>query len=159
MKIKEILKAGLAILICQSAGILGSYFTIASIEGWYSTLIKPPFNPPSWVFGPVWTLLYTMMGISLYLIYKEGIHKKDTKAAVILFGIHLFFNAIWSILFFGLKNPLLGFVEIILLLTTLIIIIGIFYKIRKAAGLLLIPYLLWLSFATILNFAIWQLNY
>jgi translocator protein len=143
----------IAIIICQLAGIVGSLFTFEAIPTWYSTLAKPDFTPPSWVFGPAWISLYTLMGGAIYLIWQ----KKDA-IAIRLFSIQLALNALWSISFFGLKNPLLGLINIIILWIVLVATIIRFYKIDKNAAYLLIPYLLWSSFATILNLAIVLLN-
>ncbi|MFC1625546.1 TspO/MBR family protein [Patescibacteria group bacterium] len=147
-----------SIFLCQLAGILGSVFTISSIPTWYAGLIKPSFNPPGWLFGPVWTILYTLMGISLFLIWKKGFNKKRVKDAIVIFAIQLGLNAIWSPIFFGLKNTLLALFVIVVLLFFLLRTIFSFYKINKTASYLLIPYLLWSSFATVLNFSIWFLN-
>ncbi|MBN1633224.1 MAG: tryptophan-rich sensory protein [Ignavibacteria bacterium] len=154
---KNFFRLIISILICQSAGIIGSFFTVSSVGGWYQTLNKPSFNPPGYIFGPVWITLYLLMGISLYLIW----NKKDIaniKFPVILFSVQLFFNTIWSIIFFGLQNPLVAFFDILLLLIFLILTVISFYKVSKPASLLLIPYLLWVSFATILNYSIVKLN-
>ena len=152
------LKVLIFILFSQLAGIVGGFFTSSSVGGWYQTLAQPSFNPPGWVFGPVWIVLYTLMGVSSYLVWlKVGINSL-AKPALIIFYIHLVLNALWSILFFGLKNPFLAFIEIIILLVMILIIIVLFYRIDKTASYLLIPYLLWVSFASILNFFIWRLN-
>lgn len=147
-----------SILICQSAGVIGSFFTTPAIKSWYVFLQKPTFAPPNWLFAPVWVTLYTMMGISLYLIWKKGLNKKEVRNAFNLFLIHLVFNSLWSIIFFGLKSILGGLIEISFLVILLIIIINKFYKIDKTAAYLLIPYLLWGTFATFLNFNILILN-
>ncbi|CAN5173218.1 TspO/MBR family protein [soil metagenome] len=141
-----------AIIICEGAGIIGSFFTVNSVNTWYSTLNKPFFNPPSWLFGPVWTILYLMMGISLYLIWEKK--KVDLK----WFWIQLVLNSLWSILFFGLKNPGLAFLEIILLWGAIFLTIRGFWKYKRLSAYLLIPYLLWVTFATILNLSIVLLN-
>jgi benzodiazapine receptor len=148
-----------AVLISQLAGIIGSVFTFQSIPTWYAGIQKPDFNPPSWVFGPVWTTLYTLMGIAAYLVWEKGIKKKGVKQALVVFGVQLILNAIWSILFFGMQNPFLAFIEIIFLWISIVATIFLFYKISKTAGYLLVPYILWVSFAAILNFYIWQLNF
>ena len=157
MQIKEILKIGLAIIICQLAGLIGSIFTFSSITSWYSFLNKPFFNPPSWVFGPVWITLYAIMGISLYLIWNAN-KSQEKEKAICLFWLQLFLNALWSILFFGMQNTWFAFLEILILWTTIVLTINAFLKVSKNAGYLLIPYLLWVSFATILNLAIALLN-
>jgi len=153
VKWKELI---LAIVICQLAGIIGSLFTFSAISTWYATLVKPSFSPPNWVFGPVWTLLYTLMGISVYLIYISK--SKEKFDAMKIFGFQLFLNAIWSIVFFGMKSPLYALAIIALLWLSIIFTTIKFYKINKTASFLLIPYLLWVSFASILNYYIWVLN-
>ena len=153
---KKILKIIISILIPFLASFIGGLFTSSSVSTWYVDLIKPSFNPPSWVFGPVWTILYLLMGVSLYLIWIDK--SKNKKIAFVAFGVQLFFNALWSILFFGLKNPLFAFIEIILLWTAILTTIIYFYRINKNAAYLLIPYILWVSFAAVLNFFIFYLN-
>jgi len=145
-----------AIIITQLAGIIGSFFTVSSVIIWYVTLNKPFFNPPSWLFGPVWIILYLMMGVALYIVWNNRTKKSNT--ALTLFGIQLVLNSLWSILFFGLKNPLLAFIEIIILWVLILFTIIYFKKESKTAAYLLIPYILWVSFAAILNLAIFLLN-
>lgn len=158
MNYKSIIKLLLSIGLCQTAGLIGSIFTNPVIPTWYASLVKPSFNPPNWVFAPVWLILYTLMGISLYLVWQKGIKKNNVKALVILFLIHLIFNALWSILFFGLQNPLAGLLNIIIIWSLIIILIIRFYKIQKLSAYLLVPYFLWVTFASILNFSLWWLN-
>jgi tryptophan-rich sensory protein len=150
-------KLVISILICQSAGLIGSIFTSQSVNSWYQTIQKPSFNPPSWVFAPVWTTLFLLMGISLYLVWTKRMNSK-VKLGLIFFGIQLIFNILWSLFFFGLRNPLFGFIEIIILWIFIAITIFQFWKIDKRAAYLLIPYILWVSFAAVLNFSIWVLN-
>ena len=151
---KNIIKLIISLVICQLAGVIGSFFNINSIPTWYATLNKPSFNPPNWVFGPVWTTLFLLMGISLYLVWTKGF----TKQALIFFSIQLFLNILWSALFFGLRSPLSALIEIIILWAFILLTIISFYKISKIAGILLIPYILWVSFAAVLNFSIYLLN-
>jgi len=158
MKIKNIKLLVYSILICQLAGIIGSFATASSVSTWYLAINKPSFNPPSWIFGPVWLTLFTLMGISLYLIWQKAKEDKRAKFARNFFLIHLVFNTLWSYLFFGLQKIGIAFFEISFLLVFITYLTYIFGKINKLAGILLIPYLLWGSFATILNYAIWQLN-
>jgi len=152
MKVKSWSKLFFSILLAQSAGLIGTIFTFDAIPTWYATLTRPVFAPPNWVFGPAWTILYTLIGISLYLIWT------NKKGSLKLFLFHLFLNAIWSPIFFGAKNLGLALVVITVMDVTLIMIIKSFYKINKVAALILIPYLMWISFATVLNFSFWQLN-
>ncbi len=147
-----------SILIAQLAGLLGSFFTVASVNSWYLTINKPSWNPPGWLFGPVWISLYTLMGIAAYLVWQKRNSGQSIKAALVIYGIHLILNALWSIIFFGLKNPGLALVEIMGLLFFIVLTMVLFYKIRPVTFLLLLPYLLWTSFATFLNFIIWRLN-
>ena len=151
---KKIWKLIISILLPFLASAIGGLFTASSVSTWYLDLNKPFFNPPSWIFGPVWTLLYLLIGISLYLVWI----KKYDKTSFVFFGIQLVLNALWSILFFGLKMPLYAFIEIVLLWAAILITIVYFYIINKTSAYLLIPYILWVSFAAILNFAIFILN-
>lgn len=144
--------------ICFLAGAIGSFFTSPSIPGWYQNINKPFFNPPNWIFGPVWSVLFLMMGISLYLIWKKEAAKKEKRIAILIFAAQLLFNAFWSIAFFGLKSPFLGLIVIFILLLLIAVNIFKFCKISKEAGILLVPYIIWVMFASILNFAIWKLN-
>lgn len=147
-----------SIVICQGAGLIGSVFTFSEIPTWYATLTKPSFNPPSWIFGPVWITLYTLMAIALYLIWQKGIGRGEVRRAVVLFGIQLVLNSLWSIIFFGVKDLFLALLEILVLLGFILAAMAQFYRIDKKAGYLLLPYLAWSSFATYLTFSIWVLN-
>ena len=151
---KKIWKLIISIFLPFLASVIGGFFTTSSVSTWYLDLIKPSFNPPSWVFGPVWTLLYLLMGVSLYLVWI----KKFDKNAFTFFGIQLGLNALWSFLFFGIKFPSFAFIEIIFLWVAILITIIYFYRINKTSAYLLIPYILWVSFAAILNFSIMILN-
>ncbi len=158
MKIKNFFQALLAILLCQSAGIIGSFFTANKIQTWYDALQKPFFNPPGWIFGPVWFTLYCLMGISLYLLWQQRKTNPKANKAVVAFLIHLIFNATWSIVFFGLEMLGLAVLNILIILGFIIYLIKISYSINKTASYLLVPYLAWVSFATLLNIAILVLN-
>ncbi len=150
-KVKSWLQLVFSILLCEGAGVLGSFFTVSSIPTWYVALNKPVFSPPNFIFGPVWTLLYFLMGVSLYLVWqKRGVPS--------IFWIQLVLNVLWSIIFFGLKNPTLAFVNIVVLWIAIFLTIKSFYKINKLAGNLLVPYLVWVSFASLLNLSIIILN-
>jgi len=155
---KGFVKLAASIILCQLAGVVGSIFTISSIPTWYAGLRKPFFSPPNWVFGPVWITLYLMMGISLYLIWKRGLAEKAVRDGVLTFAVQLILNSVWSIAFFGLKSPIAGLTVIILLWLAIALTIQKFWRISKTASVLLIPYLLWVSFATILNASILILN-
>jgi len=154
----KIIKLLLSIFFCQSAGIIGSFFTAPSITEWYSSLQKPAFALPNWIFAPVWISLFFLMGISLYLIWEKGFNEKEVRVAISIFLIHLVLNILWSFLFFGLQSPLYGFIEIVILWLIILLTIIVFYKISKRAALLLIPYICWVSIAATLNFFIWRLN-
>ncbi len=157
MKIK-LLRIGIAISICILVGFLGSIATQSSIKTWYITLEKPTFTPPNWLFAPVWTILYIVMGISAGIVWSKGFYHKWVKTALYHFGFQLLLNAAWSILFFGIRNPLYALVDIIALLVLLVFTIKWFKVVNATAAYLLIPYLIWVAFATALNFSIWQLN-
>ena len=151
----NITKLIISILVVEAIGLLGGIFNVKSIPKWYSKLRKPRFNPPARIFGPVWTILYLMMGISFYLIWTSD---KSIYLASIIFAIQLIFNFAWSGIFFGAHKPGLAFIEIIFLWLSIIATIVMFYPISQLASYLLVPYLLWVSFASVLNFAIYWLN-
>ncbi len=153
---KKIYKLFISLIIPFLASAIGGFFTSTSVSTWYVDLVKPTFNPPSWVFGPVWTALYLLMGISLYLVWIEKSKNKDM--AFTFFGIQIFLNAMWSVLFFGLQKPLFAFIEIIFLWNAILFTIVCFYRINKTSAYLLIPYILWVSFAAVLNFFLFYLN-
>lgn len=158
MKIKQIFEALVAILICQAAGIIGSIFTANNIQTWYINLNKPFFNPPNWIFGPVWFTLYCLMGIALYLIWKKRNSIPQAKTGINIFLIHLVFNALWSIVFFALHQIALSVLNIIILLGLIIYLTRSFYKIDARAAYLMFPYVAWVSFASILNISLLILN-
>jgi translocator protein len=152
------LKLPASILACFLVGGIGTIFTSSAIPTWYAHLIKPSFSPPNWLFGPVWTLLYLLMGISLYLIWKKEVKSQKVREAIKIFAIQLVLNALWSPIFFGAKNLLLALVVIILMWVFILKTILVFGKIDKTASYLLYPYIVWVSFASILNFSVWILN-
>lgn len=147
-----------SIVLCQSAGIIASILTAQSVRTWYPTLLKPSFNPPNWLFGPVWIVLYLMMGIALYIVWQRSGSGQNVQTAVIVFIIQLILNAAWSLIFFGLQSPFWAFVEIVVLWVAILITIILFREISRTASYLLVPYILWVTFAAILNFSIWRLN-
>ena len=152
-------KIFIVVIICVAVGYFSGVVTRASIETWYPTLIKPSFNPPNWIFAPVWTLLYIMMGVAGGLIWsKSDINKNLVKTALLLFAIQLILNALWSYLFFGLHSPMLAGMEIVLLWVMIFATYKQFAKIDNTAAYLMLPYLTWVSFAMILNANIWWLN-
>ncbi len=156
MKKQNIMKLIISIIICQLAGIIGSIATSESVGTWYAMLEKPFFTPPSWLFAPVWITLYFLMGLSLYLVWIKG-YKKN-KEALTAFGIQLALNITWSFAFFGLRSPLLGMINIIVLWFAITTTMMKFRRISKNAYYLLIPYITWVTIASILNFSILILN-
>jgi len=158
-KVSGIIKLITSITICLAAGVLGSVFTTPAIPSWYTTLIKPSFAPTNWLFAPVWTTLFIMMGISLFLVWQKGMENRHVKIALYIFGGQLILNVLWSAAFFGLKSPLAGLIDIFILWIFILFTILFFMKVSRTAALLLIPYILWVSFAAVINFFIWRLNY
>lgn len=141
------------IAVSGLAGFIGSFFTGES--AWYLALQKPVFNPPGWVFMPVWSFLYVLMGVAAFLVYDS---KKDNKVALVLFFVQLFFNALWSFLFFGLKSIFLAFLGIVVLWVLIVLTVYYFYKVERKAAYIMLPYLAWVSFAIVLNFSLLVLN-
>ena len=154
----EFYKLLISILICQLAGLIGSVFTTPAIPTWYRTLTKPSFTPPNWLFSPVWISLFVLMGISAFIVWHRGLSDKRVKIALSMFIVQLVLNTLWSVMFFGLRSPLAGFIEIIILWIAILLTVLRFLRISATAGILLIPYILWVSFAAVLNFSIWRLN-
>ncbi|OGS23214.1 MAG: TspO protein [Elusimicrobia bacterium RIFOXYA2_FULL_39_19] len=144
--------------IAYFAEFVGSAITIPMIDTWYVTLNKPMFNPPSWVFAPTWTLLYSLMGIASYLVWQKDINRKLVRTALLIFYIQLALNVLWSFLFFGMLSLNYAFVEILILWIFILITIIYFLRISGLAGVLLIPYLIWVSYAALLNYSFWMLN-
>jgi translocator protein len=178
---RDLKKFIISILICQAAGLVGSFFTTPKIKTWYDIINKPSFTPPGWFIGLVWTILFLLMGVSLYLAWENNfkcqISDKDKKIkawnrfskklwtgtwreenAILIFALQLFLNILWSILFFGLQSPGLAFFELIMLWWAILYTIANFYRISKTAAYLLIPYICWVSFAGFLNFILWRMN-
>lgn len=156
--IKTVFRLVFSVIICQGAGILGAVFTAPVTRSpWYTSLNKPFFQPPNWLFGPVWIILYLMMGIALFLLWQNG--PKPFSAPVWwFFAMQLVLNTLWSALFFGLKSPGTALMEIVLLWLAIFLTILPLHAISKTAFWLMIPYLAWVSFASLLNGAIWWLN-
>ena len=155
---KKLTRIVIAIAGCLFVGFLSSFSTQSSISDWYVGLNKPSFNPPNWIFGPVWTVLYVLMGIAAGIVWNRGFYHKWVKTALYHFIFQLIFNAAWSVVFFGLRSPFYALIIILILLVLIILTIKWFRIVNKTAAFLLLPYLLWVSFATVLNFSIWQLN-
>lgn len=181
MKYNNWLKLLLSIIVCEFAGVIGAFFTTPAIGSWYKNLNKPSFNPPSWIFGPVWTILFVLMGVSLYLVWIKNwkiknkiisdgkkswntlsdkfLSGKWQKANIILiFAVQLVLNILWSFIFFAAHSPVWAFFELLMLWFAILFTIINFYRVCQTAAILLIPYILWVSFAGILNYFLWILN-
>lgn len=158
MTSKSFKRLALSILVSQLAGVIGAVATTPAIPAWYMTITKPALAPPNWIFGPVWTTLFLLIGIAAWMVWEKGIVRKDVKGALKLFGLQLVLNTTWSLIFFGLQNPGLAFLEIIVLWLAIAATIRAFYSVSRPAAYLLIPYILWVSFAGFLNYSIWMLN-
>lgn len=148
----------IAIFICQAVGIVSGLLTQSETATWFMTLQKPSWNPPAYLFAPVWTVLYLLMGISLAIIWKSNAPETQKLRAELTFALQLFLNFMWSILFFKCHSPLLGLIDIFLMLIVILMTIGRFARISKLAAWLLVPYLAWVCFATALNYKIWMIN-
>jgi benzodiazapine receptor len=155
---RYILKLVVSIVACLAAGAIGSIFTRSAIPTWYATLQKPVFSPPNWLFAPVWTLLYILMGIAAFLVWRKGLENRQVRIALIFFLIQLVLNASWSVVFFGLESPLYGLIVISILWVAILVTVTKFFKISRAASMLMWSYLLWVTFAAVLNSSIWLLN-
>ncbi len=162
MKLPNRTKLLISLALPQLAGLIGSLFTSSSIPTWYAAINRPSLSPPNWVFGPVWTTLFILMGIGFYLVWKKWAvlpwTKRQKRLALVLFGVQLVLNTLWSIIFFGLQNPGGALIEIVFLWLAIAATIITFAKISRPAAWLLVPYILWVSFASYLNYAIWTLN-
>jgi len=147
-----------ALILPQAAGAIGGFFSAANVPAWYQTLLKPSFTPPGWIFGPVWEMLYLMMGGAFFFILISQQNKDKVRFAAGLFCFHLLVNTLWSILFFGLHNPLLAFIDIVVLWLMVTALVFVFWRISRVAGALMVPYWFWVSFASVLNYSIWKMN-
>ncbi len=147
-----------AILLPLAVGWLGSVATLGAVREWYPTLVQPSFAPPTWVFGPVWTILYVMMGAASWLAWRQGIAKPEVRSALAVYGVQLAFNLAWSWLFFRLRQPFVALIEIVVLLVLIAITARRFAVVSRMAALLMLPYLAWVAFATVLNAGFWWLN-
>jgi benzodiazapine receptor len=157
-RVRDIVRLVVSIVVCQLAGGLGAIFTTPAIPTWYASLNKPSFNPPNTVFFPVWTTLYTLMGIAAWLVWRRGLHERRVRVALGIFLIQLVLNTAWTIIFFGLYSLFGAVIAIVFLWVAILINIVTFGRISKLAGALLIPYILWVSFAGLLNYSVWMLN-
>jgi tryptophan-rich sensory protein len=147
-----------AVLTCLAVGALGGLATSSSVHDWYPTLVKPSFNPPAWVFGPVWTTLYIMMGISAFLVLRQRGQDPRWKPATLAFAVQLLLNALWSPAFFGLRWSEAGLGVIVLLWIAIVVTIALQRRVSTPAAVLMLPYLVWVSFATVLNASLVWLN-
>lgn len=157
--IAPIWKYTISILLCEAVGISSGLLASANNNGWFDSLNKPAWNPPGYLFGPVWTTLYLLMGISLGIVWNKKETEPSKRNAFFLFALQLFFNFWWSIIFFNFHSPAMAFVDILLMVITIILTIFSFSAFSKTAAWLLVPYISWVSFAAILNFTIWKLNH
>lgn len=158
MRTKDWLALAGFILLSEGAGALGSVVTVPSISGWYATLAKPEFAPPNWVFGPVWTTLFLLMGLAAFLVWRKGVERHAVRIALGLFLLQLILNTLWSFIFFGLQSPGMAMIELAFLWLAILATIVVFAKVSRIAAWLLVPYIAWVSFAAYLNYAIWTLN-
>ncbi len=157
-KFREILKLISSIIIVFLAGAVGTVSTLPQITSWYAALTKPSWTPPNWAFGPIWSILYILMGIALFLVWREGLNRKDVRIAILIFAAQLIINVLWSLIFFGTHNIFGGLILIIILIIAILVNIIVFYNISKPAGLILIPYLVWVCIAAYLNYSVYILN-
>ncbi len=158
MKISDMILLAVSLVSCLAAGFVGAFFTSGSIPTWYAELNKPAFNPPNWVFAPVWTILYILMALAAFLVWRQGLAKPGVKSALLLFILQLVLNVAWSFIFFAQHSPFFAYLDIMALWITIVLTSVLFYQITRPAAWLMIPYLLWVSFAAVLNFAVWRLN-
>lgn len=158
MEKNDLFRLILSIVICQMAGILGSIFTASSVASWYPTLAKPSFTPPGSYIGLIWIVLFTLMGVSLFLIWREIPSNPAARIALYFFAGQLIVNVLWNVAFFSLQSPISGLIVIVVLWILILISIIKFWPINRTAALLLIPYIVWVSIAAYLNYSIWRLN-
>jgi len=154
----ETLQLIISVVVCQLAGVIGGLFTGPAIPTWYASLRKPSFTPPGWVFGPAWVTLYVMMGVAAFLVWRRGLDDPQVRIALVIFVVQLLLNASWSVVFFGQRSPMGGLLVIGLLWVAILLTIIAFARVSSVAALLLVPYILWVSFASVLNGAIVRLN-
>jgi tryptophan-rich sensory protein len=152
------IKLVISVAVPLAVGGLSGFATARGVADWYPTLTKPTFNPPAWIFGPVWTVLYIMMGVAAFLVWRKGLEGDGVRIALVVFGVQLALNGLWSILFFGMQAPGWALVEIILLWTAIGVATVLFFRVALPAGALLLPYWGWVTFATVLNASLWWLN-
>lgn len=158
MKLRDIVKLVVSIIVCEGAGLIGSAFTTPAIPTWYAGLQKPPFTPPNWLFAPAWITLYLLMAIAAFIIWRRGLSEREVRIALVIFLVQLVLNALWSVVFFGMQSPLYGIIVIVLLWAAILVTIIRFARLSAPAAWLLAPYILWVTFAAVLNISIWALN-
>jgi tryptophan-rich sensory protein len=152
------IKLVISVALPLAVGGLSGYATARGVSTWYPTLVKPSFNPPAWVFGPVWTVLYIMMGVAAFLVWRRGFDADGVRIALGVFAVQVALNGVWSILFFGMHEPGWALVEILVLWMAIGTTVFLFWRVAPSAGVLLLPYWMWVSFATLLNASLWWLN-
>jgi tryptophan-rich sensory protein len=155
---RSVAKIALSICICTLTGVVGSFATRDSVNTWYADLAKPFFAPPNWTFGVVWPILYAMMGLSVFMIWRRGTTERQVRIALGLFALQLALNGLWTPIFFGLRMIALALIEIVLLWMAILVTILAFWRVSKTAACLLLPYLAWVGFAIALNASFWHLN-
>lgn len=156
--VRRLLPLAVAVAIPLLVGGLSGIATASSVSTWYQALQRPPWTPPSWVFGPVWMALYVLMGVASWLVWRVGWHDPRVRTALGVYGVQLGLNFLWSIIFFGLRNPGWALVDIIALWALIVVTLVRFQRVTPAAGLLLVPYALWVTYAATLNGGVWWLN-
>jgi benzodiazapine receptor len=155
---RGLLTAAISVGLALAIGGIGSLATSSSVGSWYATLNKPSFNPPSAVFGPVWTALYILMALAAWRVWRSAAPDRQRRQALLLYGVQLALNLAWSLIFFGLQRPDLASVEIVVLLAAILATTAAFARIDRPAAWMMAPYIAWVSFATLLTFSIWRLN-
>jgi tryptophan-rich sensory protein len=158
LKVPDALKFIVALVACQLAGLVGYFFTTRSLETWYQNINRPGYAPPDGIFAPVWIMLYALMGIAGFLVWRRGLQYPGVKEGLLAFLVQLTLNACWSIAFFGFRSPLAGLIVIIVLWIEILITIIYFFRVDRTAGLLILPYIAWVSFAAVLNYGFFALN-
>jgi tryptophan-rich sensory protein len=151
-------KLVISVAVPLAVGGLSGFATARGVAEWYPTLVKPSFNPPAWVFGPVWTVLYIMMGVAAFFVWRTGLDVDGVRAALAVFAVQLALNGLWSILFFGMQAPGLALIEIALLWIAIGVTVVLFWRVSPLPGAMLLPYWAWVSFAAVLNASLWWLN-
>lgn len=158
MTVSDIVRLAIAVVVPQAVGITAGLATAPAVRGWYRELAQPSWRPPDWIFGPAWTLLYLLMGIASFLVWRQGWDVPAVRRALGAYGVQLALNLAWSFLFFGARSPLAGLVDLVLLWLAIVLTTVLFFQVQGAAGWLMVPYALWVTYAGALNLAIWRMN-